>query len=325
MGKKISDLTAISGGTFATTDLFEISVDAGSGTFVSRKITGQEMIDSIGGDTNIGNSNLTIDVSGTRKLILGGALSTDKFAISNSSDTKTFFEVRGNGVISCSSVSGVATEQYIGGGGRSITSGYQNSAFGGNAGFSLTSGYMNTAVGYDSLRACNQGFQNVAVGHNSLYAVTIGDHNVGIGKDAGVNITIGNRNTCIGRQSGDDINSGTENTIVGNQAGQGITTGNYNTIVGKSQGLSSSLSNHVILNDGQDNNAFYRDNNDNVVLGGHSALSTTATNGFNYVRGGAGVPTGTPATSYTGHVPMYVDTTNNKMYIYSGGSWVALN
>ena len=63
----------------------------------------------------------------------------------------------------------------------------------------------------------------------------------------------------------------------------------------------------------------------NIILGPESALATTATDGFNYIRGGAGVPTGTPATAVTGHIPMYADTTNNKLYIYSGGSWVALN
>ena len=71
--------------------------------------------------------------------------------------------------------------------------------------------------------------------------------------------------------------------------------------------------------------AINRDANGNIVLGDQSALATTATDGFNYVRGGAGAPTGTPATSITGHVPMYADTTNNKLYIYSGGAWVALN
>jgi hypothetical protein len=57
---------------------------------------------------------------------------------------------------------------------------------------------------------------------------------------------------------------------------------------------------------------------------GTAALATTATNGFLYIPTCAGVPTGTPTTK-TGLAPMVIDSTNNKMYIYSGGAWVALN
>ena len=43
MAKKISDLTAMSAARMATTDLLEVSVDAGGGTFVSRKMTGAQL------------------------------------------------------------------------------------------------------------------------------------------------------------------------------------------------------------------------------------------------------------------------------------------
>ena len=58
----------------------------------------------------------------------------------------------------------------------------------------------------------------------------------------------------------------------------------------------------------------------NVVAGGSVALATTATNGFVYVPTCAGTPTGTP-TTITGMAPVVVDTTNNKLYFYSGGAW----
>jgi hypothetical protein len=57
----------------------------------------------------------------------------------------------------------------------------------------------------------------------------------------------------------------------------------------------------------------------NVVIG-EAAIPTNATNAFLYVPGCAGTPTGTP-TAYTGRVPIVVDTTNNKLYFYSGGQW----
>lgn len=51
-----------------------------------------------------------------------------------------------------------------------------------------------------------------------------------------------------------------------------------------------------------------------------AAVATSATSGFLYIAGCNGQPTGTP-TSYTGRVPLVVDTTNHKLYFYSGGAW----
>jgi hypothetical protein len=56
------------------------------------------------------------------------------------------------------------------------------------------------------------------------------------------------------------------------------------------------------------------------VAGAQAALATTATDGFLYVPTCAGTPTGTP-TSITGMAPIVVNTTNNKLYFYSGGAW----
>jgi hypothetical protein len=53
---------------------------------------------------------------------------------------------------------------------------------------------------------------------------------------------------------------------------------------------------------------------------GTAALATTATDGFLYVPTCAGTPTGTPTTQ-TGTAPIVINTTNNKLYFYSGGQW----
>lgn len=53
---------------------------------------------------------------------------------------------------------------------------------------------------------------------------------------------------------------------------------------------------------------------------GTAALATTATDGFLYIPTCAGPPTGVP-TVQTGTVAMIFDTTNKKLYIYSG-SWI---
>lgn len=57
---------------------------------------------------------------------------------------------------------------------------------------------------------------------------------------------------------------------------------------------------------------------------GTASLATNATNGFPYIPTCAGTPTGTP-TAITGYAPMVVDSTNNKLYVYVGGAWVAMN
>jgi hypothetical protein len=56
------------------------------------------------------------------------------------------------------------------------------------------------------------------------------------------------------------------------------------------------------------------------VAGAQAALATTATDGFLYVPTCAGTPTGVP-TAITGMAPIVVNTTNNKLYFYSGGAW----
>lgn len=60
------------------------------------------------------------------------------------------------------------------------------------------------------------------------------------------------------------------------------------------------------------------------VRAGVASLATTATNGFLYIPSCAGTPTGTP-TAVTGMAPMVVDSTNNKLYVYIGGSWQVMN
>lgn len=65
---------------------------------------------------------------------------------------------------------------------------------------------------------------------------------------------------------------------------------------------------------------FIPNNGDLNSVFSDSALGTTATDGFVYLPSMAGVPTGVP-TSYTGTVPVVVDTTNNRFYGYAGGAW----
>lgn len=54
------------------------------------------------------------------------------------------------------------------------------------------------------------------------------------------------------------------------------------------------------------------------------AGTTTMTEGFPNIPSAAGTPTGVPADLVSGNVPMYFDSTNNKIYVYKGGTgWLS--
>jgi hypothetical protein len=60
----------------------------------------------------------------------------------------------------------------------------------------------------------------------------------------------------------------------------------------------------------------------NYFAGGVEVVAgtTTMASGFTHIPAAAGAPTGAP-TNPTGNVPMYYDSTNHKIYVYSGGTW----
>jgi hypothetical protein len=60
---------------------------------------------------------------------------------------------------------------------------------------------------------------------------------------------------------------------------------------------------------------------ENLILGTGAALATGATAGFMMIPGVSGTPTGAPTGAGTGAVALVADTTNHKLYFYSGGSW----
>jgi hypothetical protein len=272
-----------------------------------------------------------------------GALSTDvAFRVRNSADTRDIFAVSGNGSVFNRGNSGLAGSTAFGESALSAnTTGLNNTAFGFDALTSLTTGGGNTALGRDALRNGNTS-SCVAIGQSALISCTA-DNNTAVGFNAG-NITsgvenvvlgysamgqspvkTGQRNISIGSFSMTALSSGASNISIGRNTGSNITTGSFNTLIGENLSTpAASSSNFVILADGQGNRAITKDNNNNIYTGADSALSTSATNGFFYIPTCAGLPTGVP-TSITGKVPIVADTTGNKLYVYLGGSWVAMN
>jgi predicted heme/steroid binding protein len=153
--------------------------------------------------------------------------------------------------------------------------GQYNTAIGTNALQLNTTGYSNNAFGRLALNANTTGFNNMAMGHTALYSNTSGVGNIGVGTDAlrknttaHYNVAIGAAamyggtspsgafNIAVGYSALENYTSGQWNIAIGTTAGGGITSGSYNTLIGKLAGLSPTLSNTIILADGQGNKGF---------------------------------------------------------------------
>ena len=120
----------------------------------------------------------------------------------------------------------------------------------------ITSGSFNVGIGNGVLRELTSGVGNVALGQEALPSITTTNGSVAIGAGAFYFNTGGN-NIAIGQYGGRTNTTGEWNIYLGtyNQNSEpGITTGSYNTIIGsKISGLAASLSNNIVLADGQGN------------------------------------------------------------------------
>ena len=126
----------------------------------------------------------------------------------------------------------------------------------------------NTVVGVQAGQSFTTGSINTAVGKYALLLTTTGERNVAVGYSALDRNTSGSQNTAIGGFSMYEMQSGTRNIAMGYNAGRGITTGNYNTIIGaQTVSLPASLSNNIILADGQGNIKYRWDGTDNTITG----------------------------------------------------------
>ena len=129
----------------------------------------------------------------------------------------------------------------------------------------------NTAVGASALGANTTASYNTAVGYQAGYGNTTGEINTTFGYQSGRTLSTGNYNTLIGAKAGFSLTSGSSNCFIGswgqtNGAGHDITTGAKNTIIGSYTGNQGgldirTLSNRVVLSDGDGNPRLYADNN----------------------------------------------------------------
>lgn len=205
------------------------------------------------------------------------------------------------------------------------TTANNNTAIGTSTLSSNTTGASNTALGNSALLTNISGSLNVAIGANSLRNTTA-DNQVAVGTNALQNHTTGNNNTALGTNAGRFISGGSVN----------LTNSSNSVFIGNAAyPLADSQTNQIVIGDsavGLGSNTVVLGNTSivttqlrgSVISGNQAALATNATSGFLYIPTCAGLPTGVP-TAVTGKVPIVADTTNNKLYVYLGGAWTAMN
>jgi hypothetical protein len=170
----------------------------------------------------------------------------------------------------------------------------------------LTTGARNTATGSTALYLLTTGNYNSAFGMDALSAVSTGGYNTGIGIAAGKSIQTSNHNTMMGYYAGFGI-TGSNNIVIGSSilptSGTGITTGSNNTIIGSGiTGLATSLSNNIVLADGQGNIRAQHDGTNGWTLG---TISSGTWNGTEIAiaKGGTGATTAAAALTNLGAEP----------------------
>ncbi|MBN8698310.1 MAG: hypothetical protein J0L54_01785 [Chitinophagales bacterium] len=230
--------------------------------------------------TDDGNTGIGIAPSVAFKLNLGGNALINGVTVGTGN-------ANGSTAVGASALASNSGEDNTATGGGALqnnTTAYRNTANGWHSMFSNTTGRYNTAVGYQSLASnttadrntalgyntltfSTTGYQNTAVAFGALNGNSTGYANTGVGYQSLYMNSTGNTNTAFGYNSGYDNTTGALNTFIGYGAGGGVSTGSYNTIIGNATGLSTSLSNTIILADGQNNQRLFIDNNGNAGFG----------------------------------------------------------
>ena len=173
---------------------------------------------------------------------------------------------------------------------RDNTTGANNIAIGGYQALIVnTTGSQNTAVGTGSLAANTTASNNTAVGYQAGYSNTTGTGMTFVGNAAGYTSTTGNNSTYLGASAG-SVATASNNTFVGTSAGESVTSGASNTILGRYNGNQGgidirTLSNRIVLSDGNGNPRFVIDNAGNIFA---PAVNFTVANVAGFAAFGSG-------------------------------------
>jgi len=168
--------------------------------------------------------------------------------------------------------------------GSAITTGIQNTLIGSLAGDALTDADYNTALGYLALTADTKGNRSTALGYGALklqnFTSVTNTDNTAVGYDAGREVTTATKQTFLGNFSGKTQSTGNNNTYIGYDAGSLMTTGSDNTIIGCYNGNQGgldirTLSNRIVLSDGDGNPRGIFDGDGTFLVGETSASDVT--------------------------------------------------
>jgi Chaperone of endosialidase/Collagen triple helix repeat (20 copies) len=152
--------------------------------------------------------------------------------------------------------------------GKGSNNSYGNTAIGESALAFNIQGYANTGVGFSALKSNLGSNHNTALGWQALQKVSSSGNNTAVGSGALYN-NEGSSNTAIGKDSGQVITTGDNNTLIGYDSNFfGLTTGRANTFIGANiSGYSNSLSNNIIIADGDGNKRINVDATGKIGIG----------------------------------------------------------
>ncbi len=264
--KKISQLTAKAAG-LAATDLIEISESDGIGGYVSKSVTGTNVLsskqDTLVSGTNIktinstsilGSGNLAVSttpsgVAGAIQFSDGSAFSSDatnlsfddannRLGVGQSTPTARV-HIKGAGATNATTSLLVHNSSNV----ASLQCTDDLSVFSHGKGAVAT----NTVYGKGAmLGATVTGTANTIIGVVAAAALSSGSNNVCIGWQAGFNITSGGGNVLIGQNAATTLTTNSNNIVIGKEA---IATGSTNTVIGVSAS-SATFTGCIVLGSG---------------------------------------------------------------------------
>ncbi|MFP3831316.1 hypothetical protein [Chryseobacterium sp. SIMBA_028] len=225
----------------------------------------------VNGVNFIGTSD-NVDVIFKRNNIVSGVLNTTNTIFGVNSLTANTIGLNNTAVGTNNLISNTTGSMNTAIGSEVLSSnktGIQNTGYGYRALYSNLDGNNNVANGYFSLFSAKSTIGNVGIGASSLRELISGDDNIGIGGDAFRMLPGGRGNTAIGGSAGYNLNTvNNYNTFIGFRAGAGLVSGKSNTIIGANvSGLPASLSNNIIIADGDGNRRINIDQNGNMGIG----------------------------------------------------------